>query len=51
MLFIAFPVYQILELTPINTRSYNIVHFVLFIALLRDLDWARPGYRLPGERS
>ena len=33
MFLVALPVYQILELMSINSRSYNIVHFILFIAL------------------
>ena len=46
MFFIAFPVYQILELTLINTGCYNIVHFIFPIALFRDLDWPRLRHRL-----
>jgi len=42
MLFIAFPVYQILKLLFINTGSYYILHFILFITFFRDMHWARP---------
>ena len=51
MFFIALPVYKVLELPPINTRSYNIVHFVLLIVLFGDLNQARLRHGLAGKRS
>ena len=51
MFFIAFSVYQILELTSINTRGYNIVHFILLITLFRDLNRTRPRHWLTRKRS
>ena len=50
MFFITFPVYQILELTLINTGCYNIVHFVFLIAFFGDLNWAGPRHRLARKR-
>ena len=44
--FITFPMYQILELTPITTGRYNIVHFVFLVAFFRDLNRARPRHGL-----
>jgi len=49
MFFIPFPMYQVLELAPINTGCYDIVHFVLFIAFFGNKYQARPGNRLSRE--
>ena len=51
MFFVSLPVYQILELSSINTGSYNIVHFIFLIALFRDMNWPRLGHRLTRKRS
>ena len=48
--FVAFPGYQILELSPINTRSYHIVYFIPLIVLLRDMNWTRLRHGLTRER-
>ena len=50
MLFVALPVYKILELMPINMGSYYIVHFIFLISLFRDLDQAGPRHRLIRKR-
>ena len=49
MFFIALPVHKVLESTSINTGSYNIVHFVLLIALFGDLNRAGLRHRLAGK--
>ena len=49
MFLVPFPVYQVLELPFINTRSYYIVYFVFFIALFRDVYRTRPGDGLSRE--
>ena len=51
MFFVALPVYKVLELMSINTRGYNIVHFILLITFFGDLNQARPRHGLARERS
>ena len=46
MFFITFPVYQILDLMPINMGCHNIVHFILLVVFFGDLNRARPRHGL-----
>ena len=47
--FISLPMHQILQFFLINTRSNYVFHFIFFIMLFRDMDWARLTDRLTWE--
>ena len=49
MFFISLSVNQILQFSLMNMRSNYILHFIFFIMLFRDTNWARPSDRLTWE--